>query len=314
MMKNRLLELEKQFQKSSNLNQRAVQAQALFGYTFGLEPKEYIWSLEPSNGTIGLWGLIRQKWNLETRNESNNRKATELFRMIKDVNIENGINLASSNWVLSAKDSIYFPIKRKSGKHPYKGITILGSTFIGDDIRTNQRFTLRREMKEEYLPELNRTLKNEPYGLRLLCTVMAIKEGFYKGSTSYKTNNPGNIGNTDSGLKREIATLKDGILAQKNYLEKVAAGNHSEYPIGKTKYIEPYYSDEIATNLRYGLSPHLPGYKFTYTGKLDQFVKIYATAARARNSYLSIIISYFKLNGINITPKSNLRDIINIQG
>ena len=60
------------------------------------------------------------------------------------------------------------------------------------------------------------------------------------------------------------------------------------------------------------MSPYLPGYEFIYTGQLDQFVKIYATGARGGNGYVSLIISYFKKNGITITPQSKIQDIIKL--
>ena len=81
--------------------------------------------------------------------------------------------------------------------------------------------------------------------------------------------------------------------------------------MGKKKVIKPYYSPEIAKHSKlYGMSPYVPGYEFTFDGSLEQFVKIYATGARAGNSYLSMILSYFKKNGIYITSKSRIQDII----
>ena len=78
-----------------------------------------------------------------------------------------------------------------------------------------------------------------------------------------------------------------------------------------TTNIKPYYSQEIANNPQYGLPPYLPGYNFTYTGQIDQYVKIYATGARAGNSYLSQIISYFNQEDLgSLTPESKIQDII----
>jgi hypothetical protein len=57
----------------------------------------------------------------------------------------------------------------------------------------------------------------------------------------------------------------------------------------------------------------VPGYDFTFTGQLDQFVKIYSTGARAGNGYLSMIISFFNQNGISIGPDSKIQDIIKIK-
>ena len=171
------------------------------------------------------------------------------------------------------------------------------------------------EMKTKYIPTIN-TITGYSRGLKLLATTMAQKEGFYDGTRSYRTNNPGNIGNTDSGANNSFKTLKDGITGQLNYLNKVATGGHSAYPVGKNKDIKPYYSPEIDKNQKsYQLTPYLPGYKFTpYTGTLEQFVKIYATGARGGNSYLSTIMSFFKKNGITVTPKTTLAEIAKIGG
>jgi len=193
----------------------------------------------------------------------------------------------------------------------YKGVTIDGSHFPDKPILTNRNVRLTREMKAEYMPTLERVMGDEPLGFRLLCTVMAIKEGFYKGTRSYRYNNPGNIGNTDSGANKGYPTLDAGILRQKEYITQITEGRHRAYPMGKTKVIKPYYSREIAKNAKlYGMSPYVPGYKFIFTGQLDQFVKIYATAARAGNGYLSMIISYFRANGLEINAQSKIQDII----
>jgi hypothetical protein len=171
------------------------------------------------------------------------------------------------------------------------------------------------KMKEEYIPTIN-TINGYSKGLKLLAATMAQKEGFYKGTRSYRTNNPGNIGNTDSGANNDFKTLKDGIIGQLDYLKKVANGEHKAYPVGQNKDIKPYYSPEIDKNQdNYQLTPYLPGYKFTpYTGTLEQFVKIYATGARGGNSYLSTIMSFFKQNGLTITPKTTLAEIAKIEG
>lgn len=193
----------------------------------------------------------------------------------------------------------------------YKGVTIDGSHFPDKPIYDTLAVRMTREIKEEYLPALNRVMASDTLGFRLLCTVMAIKEGFYKGTRSYKYNNPGNIGNTDSGANKGYPTLDAGILRQKEYITQIAEGRHAAYPMGKTKVIEPYYSKEIAKNAKlYGMSPYVPGYKFVFTGQLDQFVKIYSTGARAGNGYLSMIISYFKKNGIDINAQSKIQNII----
>jgi peptidoglycan hydrolase-like protein with peptidoglycan-binding domain len=195
----------------------------------------------------------------------------------------------------------------------YKGVTIKGSHFPDKPIKTGLRIKLSKEMREEYLPALEKAMKDQPKGFKLLCTIMAHKEGFYKKSRSYRTNNPGNIGNTDSGRNKSNSTLEDGILLQRDYILKIVEGKHRAYPMGKKKVIKPYYSPEIAKHAKsYGMSPYVPGYEFTFTGQLDQFVKIYSTGARGGNGYLSMIISYFKANGIEITSESKIQDIIKL--
>ena len=150
-------------------------------------------------------------------------------------------------------------------------------------------------------------------GIQLLCTIMTHQEGFKKGSRSYRTNNPGNIGNTDSGANKTTRTLEDGINLQINYLMGIIHGTNKNYPIGRQVSIPPYFSQEIADHeATYKLSPYLPGYSFVFSGQLDQFVKIYSTGARAANSYLSMIVSYFASKGITITAQTTLDDISKI--
>lgn len=195
----------------------------------------------------------------------------------------------------------------------YKGVTFKGSVFPDAPVRNDLVFYFSKEILNEYIPALNEVMEIDTYGFRLLVTIMAHKEGFYKGSRSYKTNNPGNIGNTDNGMNRPIENLKEGILAQRNYILKIVNGTHKAYPMNKRVILKPYYSPEIAKNPQYGLPANLPGYDFVFTGQLDQFVKIYATGARAGNGYLSMIISAFKHKGIELTGASKIQDIIKIE-
>jgi peptidoglycan hydrolase-like protein with peptidoglycan-binding domain len=195
----------------------------------------------------------------------------------------------------------------------WENLTIQGSTFPDAPIKTDMKISLSKEMINEYLPALEKVMGDQPKGFKLLCTIMAQKEGFFKGSRSYATNNPGNIGNTDSGANKKNLSLADGILLQKNYILSIVEGKHNAFSMNKKKIIPPYYSPEIAKNAKtYGMSPYLPGYEFVFTGQIDQFVKIYSTGARGGNSYLSMIISYFNQNGIKISPESKIQDIIKI--
>ena len=191
----------------------------------------------------------------------------------------------------------------------YKDIIFDGSTFPDDKYKT-VKVVLNDTIKTEYLPALEKL----PYtkGLKLLMTAMTHMEGFRKGSRPYRTNNPGNVGNTDSGANKKLVTLSDGIQLQADHLKKIAEGKSKYYPLGKQITLKPFYSPEIANNPQYGLPANLPGYKFVYTGKLDQFIKIYSTGARVTNIYINTIVSYFAQNGITITPADKLIDIIAI--
>lgn len=196
----------------------------------------------------------------------------------------------------------------------YENVTFKGSHFPDKPIKTDLDVKPNNYIETEYLPIAREVYKSDPKGLLVLATAMTMKEGFYPNTRSYEHNNPGNIGNTDSGKNNSLSTLKEGIEVQRNYILKVASGTHRSYTIGNKKTIKPFYSKEIAKNAKnYGMSPYLPGYEFIYTGQLDQFVKIYATGARAGNSYLSMIISYFKKNGFTINAQSKIQDIIKLR-
>jgi peptidoglycan hydrolase-like protein with peptidoglycan-binding domain len=196
----------------------------------------------------------------------------------------------------------------------YKNVTITGSHFPDKTISWNVRVRLNSEMVNEYLPAMESLMKNEPKGFKLLITIMAYKEGFRKGTRSYRHNNPGNIGNTDSGANQHMDNLWEGVALQKDYIKRIINDEHRAYRMNRVTVIKPYFSKEIAKHTKlYGMSPYVPGYKFKFTGQLDQFVKIYSTGARAGNGYVNMIISYFKKNGIYITPQSKIQDIIKMK-
>lgn len=196
----------------------------------------------------------------------------------------------------------------------YKDMIINGSVFSGERINDEVKISFNEEILKEYIPVLDKVVPKEQIGLKALMIIMTNKEGFNKKTKSYKTNNPGNIGNTDSGSTKGFKTLQEGVEAQMNYVLKVAWGKHKAYPVGMDVFLKPYYSKEIADNPKTyaNKSPYLPGYRFRYIGQLDQFVKIYSTGARNGNSYLSMIISYFKNLGIHVTPETTLRQITEI--
>lgn len=198
--------------------------------------------------------------------------------------------------------------------HTFQGSTFVrlpGSQFPDKPYKNNLKIDLNRHILNEYLPVLNKLLPNAPKGMILLLTAMTYQEGFYPGTRSYSNNNPGNIGNTDNGKNVPFPTLEAGVKKQIQHLQDIVAGKLKAYPMGKLKTIEPTWSKEIAKNTdNYQMSPWLPGYVFTFTGQLDQYVKIYALGARAGNNYINRIISYFRKNGIMIGPESKIQDII----
>jgi hypothetical protein len=190
----------------------------------------------------------------------------------------------------------------------YKGVTINGSHFPDKPILNNAKISFNTEILKEYIPTIEKM--NVSKGLKLLLIIMTDHEGFKVGTRSYRTNNPGNIGNTDGGANVKLASLEIGIQRQVDYFTRIIEGKSKTYPINKLVTIKPYYSSEIAKNIKtYQMSPYVPGYKFIFTGQLDQFIKIYSTGARAGNSYLSDIISFFKNHGITVTPETTLFDI-----
>lgn len=199
----------------------------------------------------------------------------------------------------------------------WKDKTIEGSVFPGKPY-SFKAIILNETIRNEYLPELSKFSVNK--GLKLLATAMTHQEGLINregtvnDSVSYKTKNPGNVGNMDNGQKKHYISLYEGIKGQLDKLVEIAEGKNKSYTIGKVLNIKPYYSEEIARNcVKYQKSPYVPGYHFTYSGQLQQFVKIYATGARSGNGYLNTIISYFQQNGIIITAETTLLEIINIK-
>lgn len=171
-----------------------------------------------------------------------------------------------------------------------------------------KKIVFSKEIMNIYIPAWEKC--TGPQGLKYLALIMTQMEGFEKGSRSFRTNNPGNVGNTDNGTNKRFSTLQAGIQAQIDYLARVTNGQHKAYPLGKTKIINPYCSKEIAKNaIKYEMSPWCYGYKFTYTGELRQFIKIYSTGARQKNTYLSVIRSYFKNLGFNVKDSTTLLEI-----
>lgn len=230
-------------------------------------------------------------------------------------NADGKVDVGGATWKGLNDDSVKYTPPTNNGptddfNTKWKDVTIQGSVYPDSPIKTNKKITFNSEINNEYIPAMEKALAGSSKGMKLLCTIMAFHEGFKKGSRSYRTNNPGNIGNTDAGSNVAVKTLEDGIRRQRDYINRICEGKNSAYPMGKKKIIPPYYSPEIAKNPQYGLPAYLPGYEFVFTGQLDQFVKIYATGARAGNSYLSTILSYLIANGMNVNAQSKIQDIV----
>lgn len=194
----------------------------------------------------------------------------------------------------------------------YTGVIFPNATFPDSPYKITP-IILNKWVTGEYIPALEKALPNASKGLRCLLIAMTHIEGFKPGTRSYRNNNPGNIGNTDSGANLKLPSLEAGIKLQAQFIQDIIDGKKKAYPIGKEMTIYPFFSKEIADNPQYGLPSHLPGYHFNpFTGQLDQFVKIYSSGARATNSYINTIVSYLHINGIEISPTTTLQDIVNM--
>lgn len=267
----------------------------------------HVMEIQKALKKAGFWDYPKFTENFGDVTDSNVRRFEKANNLPVDGRVDESVAELLAEFGLDL-DKDVDPLKK------WDGVIIKGSVFPDAPISNRVSVRLNSEMVNEYLPALHDVMGNEPLGFRLLVTVMAYKEGFRKGTRSYRYNNPGNIGNTDSGANASRPSLGSGILLQKDYIEKIISGKHSAYPMGKRKLIKPYYSPEIAKNQKlYGMSPYVPGYDFIFTGQIDQFVKIYSTGARAGNGYVNMIISYFANNGITIGPESKIQDIIKIK-
>jgi hypothetical protein len=191
----------------------------------------------------------------------------------------------------------------------YLNVTFKGSTFPDKPYQIVP-VKLTPAIQNIYIPARDAVAKNIPKGFKLLITIMALQEGFYKGSRSFRTNNPGNIGNDDGGNNKFFQTLELGIQGQIDYVNGIVAGKNNAYPMNRNPGLKPGYSKEIDNHPEYGLPCFYPGYDFIFTGQLDQFVKIYSTGARLGNGYVNRIVSFFRVNGLFITPESKIQDII----
>lgn len=196
----------------------------------------------------------------------------------------------------------------------FKGLVVKGST-VPDGVYQVQKVSLGSHIKHKYLPAAERVLKDQPLGLKLLLIIMADTEGYYPGSRSYDTNNPGNIGNNDAGKNVRYKTIEEGIEKQLSEIIEVVEGRDKYFRLGKEMNLQWGFSEEMEKNKRrYQVeSGFYPGYKFVFTGQIDQYVKIYATLPRVNNVYVNRIVSWFHQNGFtHVTPESKIQDLVKL--
>lgn len=154
-----------------------------------------------------------------------------------------------------------------------------------------------KALKEEYIPVLDKVVPANKKGVRTLMLAHTTMEGFIaptkgnpSGSKSYRTKNPGNIGNVNNGDTVSYPTLQEGVTRQYNHITDIVTGKERNYKVGT------YY----------------PRVGFTYNGTLDQYLKIYATGARGDNTYLNMFIAVFKKQGLTIDGNTKMSDIYNM--
>ena len=159
------------------------------------------------------------------------------------------------------------------------------NTATGTNITPNSIIT------SKYIPALN-SVPGLSKGAKLLMISQTVHEGFAPGTKSFRTNNPGNIGNTDDGSIKSYTTILEGVKAQHGIVTRVANGTSKSYKIGS--------------------KPTCAIGNETYNGSLYQYLRIYSTGARDSNNYLNSIIGYFAQNGVTITPNTTIAQINNI--
>jgi len=181
---------------------------------------------------------------------------------------------------------------------------VMGGVKLENITAKNQKY-----IWSDYMPLLKEHFANPKSsykvtrGVRVIMTAQAIHEGFYEGSLAYRTHNPGNIGNTDSGATSNLGKLLGGMSAQVEYIKGAATGNPpSKYPALKfgKKTGQPKFSDDFKSHPlaggRGGIM--IPGLNIDYQGELGNYLFIYATGPRVSNGYLNDLIGFFAFNGI----------------
>jgi len=132
-------------------------------------------------------------------------------------------------------------------------------------------------VKDVYVPALEKVFPTYSKGIKLLMTAQTQLEGFYPGSKSYRTNNPGNV--YPSNNKGGFATLEQGIKAQWDYILGPTFAGTSKY-----------YKSNMS---------------------LYQYLSVYAPYSDGNNpaAYAMFIINYFNKQGVSITSDTTLNQI-----
>ena len=194
---------------------------------------------------------------------------------------------------------------------------------LENNIKVYSKVSTPSEYKNDILPIINGAdyKANYTFGHRIIAAITAKKEGYYAGSIAYTTKNPGNVGNTDSGLRNPQATVIAGMKLLMDYYSSKKTGTgytgtEAIWNFGEQE-IKPNFSKEIQKNQSKYRRPNgcLPGYKGNYQGQISYFVKRYSTASRINNSGLSIYATLFALNGYSgFTGDSTFKDLMDYGG
>jgi hypothetical protein len=164
--------------------------------------------------------------------------------------------------------------------------------------------SVSKTIKEVYVPALDKAVPDGSKGIKMLITAQTQMEGFAPGTKAYRTNNPGNIGNTDNGGTKKLTNLEQGVKLQYDYVADVALNKKSPYILDSKIKRDGIYDKDSGQSY--------PGIDFTYKGTLDQYLKVYSTGARKYDTYVNLVISYFKKNGHTITKDTTLKQIYDI--
>jgi hypothetical protein len=181
--------------------------------------------------------------------------------------------------------------------------------------KISNAFTINVNVVKDILPIINSPEYKTKYtkGHRMLALAYAVKEGYSPDSLSYRTKNPGNIGNTDNGATNPQPTLQAGMKLLMDYFPSRANGTAKGWEFGYKK-IPPFFSPEIQKNPKNYQRPngYVPGYEGNYQGEIGYFTKKYAVGARVLNTGLSGIATLFTINGYpsKIDGNTKLSDLM----